>query len=230
MGAILFGIGATLNDGCAMGTIAKLARGDVGFAAVIPGSVLGAWLGFEAGWSEPGRAAGASLGPTLAFAIMGLALWLVIRRLQPPSAPWIAGRGPWSVEAAMLTIGLAAGILLLMGQSWSYLVVLSDLAIDRTLPGPREAASFGALLLGGFVAAVSARQLQWSVPTLPRLARHVAGGVLMGLGAALLPGGNDVLVLAGLPFLLAHALLGFAVMMLTIVALLLLGKRLSRPG
>ena len=61
-GGVLFGIGATLNDGCTLGTIAKLARGQIGFAAVVPGFVVGAWIGAEArgAWGTGGPGEGRS--------------------------------------------------------------------------------------------------------------------------------------------------------------------------
>lgn len=36
--------------------------------------------------------------------------------------------------------------------------------------------------------------------------RHLAAGKLMGTGAAMMPGGNDGLILLGLPSLSPHAL------------------------
>jgi uncharacterized membrane protein YedE/YeeE len=42
--------------------------------------------------------------------------------------------------------------------------------------------------------------------------RNVCGGLLMGLGVALTPGGNDALVLYGIPSLSPHALPAFLAM------------------
>ncbi len=67
------------------------------------------------------------------------------------------------------------------------------------------------------------------VPTPPQLAMRTTGGALMGLGARLLPGGNDALILVGLPFLLLHAWVGFVAMVMTIAASLAVA-RLMRSG
>ena len=42
--------------------------------------------------------------------------------------------------------------------------------------------------------------------------RNFSGGILMGLGVALTPGGNDALVLYGVPSLSPHALPAFLAM------------------
>jgi hypothetical protein len=52
--------------------------------------------------------------------------------------------------------------------------------------------------------------------------RNVIGGALMGLGAALTPGGNDVLVLYSLPSLSPHALPSYAALALGVVVAILL--------
>ena len=48
--------------------------------------------------------------------------------------------------------------------------------------------------------------------------RNIGGGVLMGMGTALAPGGNDVLVLYAIPVLSPHALPAFAAMAVGVVA------------
>jgi hypothetical protein len=44
--------------------------------------------------------------------------------------------------------------------------------------------------------------------------RNICGGLLMGLGVALTPGGNDALVLYGIPALSPHALPAFLALLL----------------
>jgi hypothetical protein len=51
--------------------------------------------------------------------------------------------------------------------------------------------------------------------------RNIFGGVLMGIGVALAPGGNDALVLYGIPSLSPHALPAFLAMAAGIAAALL---------
>jgi hypothetical protein len=44
--------------------------------------------------------------------------------------------------------------------------------------------------------------------------RNFSGGALMGLGTAMLPGGNDALILYGIPTLSPHALPAFAALLI----------------
>ncbi|HZD53231.1 MAG TPA: YeeE/YedE thiosulfate transporter family protein, partial [Woeseiaceae bacterium] len=58
---------------------------------------------------------------------------------------------------------------------------------------------------------------------------HLAGGFLMGLGTALVPGGNDVLVLHGVPAMSPHALPALAGMMAGIAGTLTLVRLGGHP-
>jgi hypothetical protein len=53
---------------------------------------------------------------------------------------------------------------------------------------------------------------------------RLAGGTLMGIGAAVAPGGNDALLLYGIPMFSPHALPAFVAMLVAIAVALLLGK------
>ena len=55
--------------------------------------------------------------------------------------------------------------------------------------------------------------------------RNFSGGILMGLGVALIPGGNDALVLYGVPSLSPHALPAFLAMGIGVAAALILMRR-----
>jgi toxin CptA len=53
---------------------------------------------------------------------------------------------------------------------------------------------------------------------LAQLAQCLVGGVLMGWGSLLIPGGNDGLVLVGMPVLWSYAWVAFLTMCVTIGA------------
>ena len=59
--------------------------------------------------------------------------------------------------------------------------------------------------------------------------RHGLAGVAMGAGAALVPGGNDGLILFGLPALSPHALPAWAGICLGIACSLILMRAFGRP-
>ena len=63
-----------------------------------------------------------------------------------------------------------------------------------------------------------------------KLLRCLAGGMLMGWGSLLLPGGNDGLILVGMPLAWPYAWLAFATMCVTIAAAQLAGRGVRRAG
>ena len=82
-------------------------------------------------------------------------------------------------------------------------------------------ALFGGAVLGGLSTG------RYSVvPITPsRLARCFAGGALMGVGSALIPGGNDGLVLMGLPMLFPFAWAAFLTLCASIALAMTARKR-----
>jgi toxin CptA len=66
-----------------------------------------------------------------------------------------------------------------------------------------------------------------SVGSVSLVLRCFAGGVLMGWGSLLIPGGNDGLILVGMPLLWPYAWLAFASMCVAIAAAQLLQRSLA---
>lgn len=62
-----------------------------------------------------------------------------------------------------------------------------------------------AVLLGSLAGGWSARQWQARLPPAQSVLRCFAGGLLMGWGSLLIPGGNDGLILLGMPLLWPYA-------------------------
>jgi hypothetical protein len=60
--------------------------------------------------------------------------------------------------------------------------------------------------------------LKW--PKIKCVFRRMGGGVMMGLGALLIPGGNDELLMVGLPMGAWQAGLAYAVLVLSLIALI----------
>ena len=108
--------------------------------------------------------------------------------------------------------------------------VLTNSLGDISTADPQETTA--ALLAGAAWGGVSAGRFRPLAPRLTALLRCTAGGALMGLGSLLIPGGNDGLLLLGMPLLWPHAWLAFAVMAVTIASWLALAAhmplRLSR--
>jgi len=250
MGAAVFGMGAAINGGCAFGTLAWLGRGHLGYVATLPGLLAGAVIALNLipallPGTFPAMTMPASLPPpppvaarpaALILALIAvslLALWRGARAVQAVRAVRAGRRaapgGDWPPALSMAVIGLASGGLLIWWESWTYTGLLVDLAggegthlaVRVALAGAVIAGTVGAgCLLGRFrLRRIGPRQLL----------RHGMGGLLMGAGAALIPGGNDTLVLTGLPMLWPH---GWACYALLIAGILLALPAMRRwmPG
>jgi len=79
-----------------------------------------------------------------------------------------------------------------------------------------------ATLVGGILQPRAGTRRDW--------ARAAGGGLVMGAGATLVPGGNDAMLFTGVPLLLPNLLAGCAAFCATLFAALLLRRRRARSG
>jgi hypothetical protein len=129
----------------------------------------------------------------------------------------------------MMIIGILGGVLFAGGGPWSYPTFLrqvGNLAFGRptsfavvTIIGPL------ALVAGGAFSAFKGGRFAKLPLSSIQLWRSLFGGVIMGLAATIVPGGNDVLLLSGLPSLSFHAALAYPAMVATQIALLMAAKQ-----
>jgi len=126
-------------------------------------------------------------------------------------APWrwlLAEKYP--LPAASALIGICSAVLYAWHGRWAYTGALQEevtrLATGRAAALGIPAALFAAVVLGIVISSWQRRSfhLRWR----PRLAwvSNLAGGVLMGIGGMLAAGGNDALLMHGIPLLSPHAL------------------------
>lgn len=220
-GAALLGLGAVVNGACAFGAVARLGSGQwaylatpVGFylgctsvqrvfaAAAPPALAEGAPLGAVPGW-----VAGALLAAGLCRA--GLGLW----RMARGRGAWRRSSGSaWSPHAATAVIGVTFVALLLVAGAWAYTDVLAGLARGMAQGVGLGTALGAALLLGALAGGWWAGKLAWVPVSAGQVLRCALGGLLMGWGSLLVPGGNDGLVLLAMPLLWPYAWVAFGVM------------------
>lgn len=80
------------------------------------------------------------------------------------------------------------------------------------------------------VSALQRGSVAWRLPQgAASWLRHTAGGVLMGVGAAMVPGGNDTLLLNALPTLALQAVGTYLAMLTGIATVLWLMRRAHLP-
>lgn len=212
--AILFGIGAYVNGACVFGSVAHFGNGDVAYlcALVAASAVSHVEALFDVVPNRPAASAALSHGPEL----VGIALLAVV------ALRFIVSMGS-EPNFRRLTFAMGA-----IGICFTMLTVLhpeySIVASVRTIASrPAETAVISFCLLGGSLASGTHKHrrfmLKW--PTAESVARRTLGGFLMGLGALLIPGSNDTVLLTGFPMGAWQAALVYLLLVTTLVALML---------
>lgn len=232
-GAALLGLGAVVNDACLFGTLSRISQGKLRFLAV----PIGLAIGFSLAWrfdiqtletllpnafavpSPGGIAVVACFAALLAFS------WIVLARGGDRAL-----NGRMSMRNAMLVLGSAGALLFALAPGWTY----AD-GVRRTVIAPPTMTVLGdggglgtiialATVGGAIVAGLVARQCRYHAPTLATVSRSLVGGTLMALGASLVPGGNDKLLLWSLPGATLSGVIAYLAMSATVVALLWIGS------
>ena len=243
-GGFLFGIGSAINGGCAFSTMARLVDGEVRMAGTIGGFALGVFVFailVDVQWLRQPQPAPAFIGSVVMFA---LALSLVLVAWALYEAPSIWRNRPkhlplhhlplapqYRLSSAAVLIGLSGTVIFLLIGAPGYTITLQNMVqglIGRgMLPAVMGVILMLAVLAGMLVSTLQRRsfRLDWR----PRLhwLRNVFGGSLMGLATAMLPGGNDSLVLYGIPAFSPHALPAYAALLAGAAAGLLGMKHLA---
>ena len=229
-GGFVFGVGAAVNGGCALGTLGRLGSGELRMPLTLLGLVAGlAGGGFAQmrRWMPPpeGVDLGMSMPPVLAIVVTAIlflwALWELWRlwRKRDPATSWrqqVLSPG-YRLSTAALLLGVANGVLFALFGSWAY-TRTARTAVNHVVmgqPGPELLywLLFAALLAGVLLSSLTNKsfaldprfRLDWLL--------NLLGGILMGVGVTLTPGGNDVLILHSIPGGSPHALPAYAALL-----------------
>lgn len=238
LGGLLFGAGAGLNGACAYATMARMIDGEVGMLITVGGFVIGILLFILLIGSH--LVTRPQPAPTLAPQMLWVApiagacllLWGIYEftrlwRSRPPGASLrdlILAR-QYRLSTAALLIGLASGTIFLIFGSVGYTTTLQQVIEGHF--GTRPPPAYGRwIVLLAVIAGMLTSTLQrgsFRVDWRPRWSwlRNISGGILMGLGTALLPGGNDALILYGIPSLSPHALPAYVALVIGVFLSLL---------
>ena len=227
LGGALLGLGALLNGGCVFAVVARIGSGQWAWLATPPGILLG--YGLTQPWLDVAAAMPQALPPwlqevppswlwPLVVAALARLAWLAWRA----AGHWRLGQSVWSPHLATLVIALAFLLLFVNLGAWTYTDVLAELATGRFMQLGLRGWLLPALFAGALYSGWTAGLWQHRWPSPLNLARCFHGGLLMGAGAALVPGGNDSLILFGMPLLWPNAWLAF-VSMCAVVLLSLWG-------
>lgn len=238
-GGIMFGVGATLNGGCAFAMLARLANGKLVQILTLAGFGVGA-VGFLLLAPEPavpvtvtpdgGLFQTKELSTALVVVLAVWAIWEIARVWRRRTGSTRVGARlfseHYSLSTAAILIGVSNAVLYVIYGTWAYTSVLND-GVRQLFGGfgpvgPIYWILFISLFLGMSLSAWQSRtfSLAWR-PSLSWVQQFL-GGLLMGLGVAMVPGGNDVLILNAIPSLSPHAIPAYLAVIAGIAATLLI--------
>lgn len=241
LGGLIFGIGAAANGACAYSTMARLVDGEFGMVMTIAGFALGV-MAFVllVNWQVAARPVpappfGGKFNPWMIVVGAAILLWVIYEiirlwRTRPPATgvKHMILAPEYRLSSAAMLIGLASSTIFILigspGYSATLQNVIEGVIGTRAWPSTARWVLLLAVLSGMALSTVQrgSFKLDWR----PRAAwlRNIGGGALMGLGTAMLPGGNDALILYGIPSFSPHALPSYAALALG-TALGLLGMK-----
>jgi Sulphur transport len=226
-GGMLLGIGAYANGACVFGSIARLGSGQWAYI-MTP-------VGFYAGVASMGSVFGAAMPSPLAVppssgsGLIAVAFGLfAATRIVAVIRRGSLRQSVWQPHEATILIGITFTAMLLSVGSWAYTDLLIHLARRMADDALWQIALFVALLFGATFGGWTAGLLGHQRPSAVLLLRCFSGGMLMGWGSALIPGGNDGLILAGMPLLWPYAWIAILAMCATIWLALWLEQSFAR--
>lgn len=209
-GGVIFGVGAFVNGACAFGSVGHLGNGDTQFGFTFLGMYAVSTVASLANLLPAVMTSSMSLqvaAPVTLSMLVGFALLRFVIQRNNVTAYL-------KMTCAMLTIGVAYATIVLLKPGWS--IALSH---AQSLP----LASI-AITVAMFAGSVGSRWLErgrtrikW--PSLRGALRRLVGGTLMGSGAVLIPGGNDTLLLVGLPIGAQEAALAYLLFAISVAVL-----------
>jgi len=221
-GGATIGIGAWINGRCTIGTIAGLGSGDLCRIGTIAGFLGGAFIISRFVPSGIGSAALSPLANASPLAIAAGAASvaaLLALRLRSRDHQAVIGDG-WPLIVCMPIIGLINGYLLIASRGWAYTALLGDVAMGHWMGIAGRLLIFAALVGGAIIGGIASGSFILRRGSGGQWFAAVIGGAVMGWGTILVPGGNDTMLLVGLPLLIPNLLLGYVSMYATLMLLI----------
>ncbi|MDZ4137047.1 MAG: YeeE/YedE thiosulfate transporter family protein [Paracoccaceae bacterium] len=228
VGGVVFGIGAGLNGACSFSTLARLAEGH----GVMLLTLVGWGLGLLA-------MRGLAALPWWLF-LPGIA-WMIWEGVRLVRLVWRRGKGilsdsHWPLSLGVFVVALANTGLLLMDRPWSFTSTAICASGAAEVAPCAHPATLWVVSTAAMLAMVTSAMLRGSFRIrrvrLRSAVRRLGAGCLMGAGAAMIPGGNDGLILFGIPSLSSHALPSWfgivAGIWMALVVMRALGARVPR--
>ena len=211
--AMLFGIGTYVNGACVFGSVGHFGNGHIDFGFTFLGVFAVLYIESLFGLlpERPPISASLPLGPVLLAialsAILALRLGVSLR----------SESNFRRLTLAMAAIGITFTILAVLAPRFSITT-----SVGSIVTIPVAGAVTSVCMFGGSIVSARLRQRRFMLawPTIEDIVRRTLGGILMGLGALLIPGGNDTLLMVGLPMGAWQAALAYVLFVASVAALI----------
>lgn len=240
LGGFLFGMGAAINGGCSLSTVQQLADGDSSMLLTLLAFVSGVagTMTLENLWLPQMVQPQALWWQQLTLwqhvtLVTVLTLWAVrelVMQWQSRDQSlsvlqrFVAPR--YRLSFGALLLGVASGLLFLLEGTWTYTNYLREQTKSWFFDGISTGWVRGILVLTLFVGMLASSfhrgSFSWRWPNMNNWQRRVLGGFLMGSGGALVPGGNDTLILVLIPTLSLQALTSYVALLAGIGSVLMI--------
>ena len=197
VGGLIFGLGAAVNGGCTISTVSRFSSGDLAMLFTMIGWLAGWILWESSGFDFVPRTLGPA-HPLLAWLpVIGLLLITIIFYLKLSIH--------WALWNGVMFVGVISGALFSMQPEWPPSNFLHDLSLGMLhqstadLPSIERILITAMMLFGMNIGALYYKKFAWILVNLPVAAKHLGAGIMMGVGASLSLGGNDVQILLAVP-------------------------------
>jgi hypothetical protein len=199
LGGMLFGIGATFNNGCGVSTISKLARGNLVMLVTV--------LGWFIGWYIL-----TLFMPDIQIIHYDLPIFwqygfLIFSSVIILFFMLFTSKCNKRLWLSMLAIGFMASIVFLIEPKWTPSALLKDLSYalinhkGQNWPSLMRFVLILSLITGMLIAAIKTKTFKFKLTNVKHSIKHLFSGICMGVGAAIAGGGNDSQLLLALPSL-----------------------------
>ncbi len=215
-GGVVFGVGAALNGGCTLSTLTRAMDGKIGLWLTLAAWPLGMRLAglLPVARPQPSIVHQPEL-PLIVLVLLGAALlreaWRLARRFwRKHPVRRVLGAPVYTLSAGAALVGVSNAVIVETTGPWSFSsTILCSVAARSGTSCAQPGLAWlilGAAVLGMLVSSVQRGSFGLRLPRGRAALRHGAGGLLMGMGTVLIPGGNDGLILFAIPSLSPHAI------------------------
>jgi len=245
LGGLIFGIGATINGGCALHTLMRFCRGNVGilvsfiglcFGSIVMRYLINVFPNLEPHKVEPFR----GFEPTPLFLLAsvflvwaGYELFRLFKGTDLNQWKNKLKSDSYELRLSSAVLGVSNGVLVVFVGTWMYTnLIIGSLINTFFLPSSAIEKNLSFIHFGLFLALIGGISLSAYLSRAFLINfrfrfNYLFGGFLMGAGATLVPGGNDVVLLNSIPTITFQAVPSYLAMLVGIAFVLLLKKRIS---